>query len=684
MRSFIFLLLITFLFGINSFANASITTISVIEKDGVSSSDYPLTFGHIFKQGDAPSNVYVKIGETSIPTQCDIKSTYSDGSIRFAVLSILIPTITANGSVTLSLESGGTNANTDPMTKAEIQATNIDAQIVLTGLSDSGYSGNLTADLSTAITDTSSLTYWLSGDVVTEVIVQQRLNDSLNAVWEVRLYPGTGYKRISHVIENIEANKRGNIDYAVSISQGTPTLSSVYSKTTFQHNHSSRWRKVYWVGAEPPEVEIHYNLPYLISTGMIPSYDTSLVVPGSTIAGTYSAWNSSSRDIMGNGLANYYFPTTGGRQEIGFFPTWTARYLLSMDNRMKEIMLGQGELMSGCPIHYREFNPAKSFYGKFISINDRPKVRTDVTYANDSGYDPLGAAIGTQDTQWSVDGAHQGSFNFVPYIVTGEYFYLQEMQYWAAWDLSMMHWDESWGRNLSNGYLWDQVRGAGWMLRNVSHAAIMSLDGSDEKDYFTDKINKNIPYFAAKTASRPLRHLSLNDGDPDGLTGAIQATSGWMEDFVLIVLNEMDRIGYDTESIVSEFSKFVIGRFTDPDFNPYLGAEYRFPTVVSGPSTVTTWAQAKSLYTVSNKTSFPEVSTTDGYGYIALAALSGVTDRPNGLTAYNWLKENINSTVTMDSDPTWAIVPYVSVSAHSGRLPSGSAKTASGNGKFVQ
>lgn len=654
-----------------SCACASITDITVYEKDGVTTNNYPLTFGHLFRQGDAPSHVSVKIGGSSVPTQCDIKSTYSDGSIRFAVLSLLIPTIPANGTVVLSLEAGGTNANTATLTKSEIQATNIDAQISLTNLSGSGYSGNLTADLSSAINDTANIQYWLSGDITTEVIVQQRLNNSLNAVWEVRIYPGTNYKRISHSIENIEANYRGNVDYGIGIFQGMPTLTSVYTKASFQHNQSSRWRKVFWVGDEPPEVEIHYNLPYLISTGMIPNYDTSLTVPETTISSAYSQWNSSDTDIGGNGLAYYYFPNTGGRQEIGFFPTWTARYLLSMDNRMREITLKQADLMSTCPIHYREFNPAKTFYKKFINIDDRPQVRTDDVYANDSGYDPLGAAIGTLATNWTVDMSHQGSFNFVPYIVTGEYYYLQEMQYWAAWDLSKIHYDSSWGRDYSTGILKDQIRGTAWGFRNVAHAALLSLDGSMEKLYFTNKVNNNIAFWATKVASRPLRHASMSEGDVAGgvNTSLVEdVTSGWMEDFFLLSLNEADRFGFDTESVVTEYSKFVIGRFySGSGFNPYLGDAYRFPTQIkSDLSTVATWEQARSLYITPDATSWATVGYTYSYRHIALAALAGVTGRPNGLAAYTWLKNNINCSVTMDDDPTWGLLPTVS-SPGSGR-----------------
>lgn len=646
-----------------SYAYAAITTVTVYEKDGVTTNNYPLTFGHVFKKGDAPSNVSVRIAGASVATQCNIKSTYDDGSIRLAILSLLVPTVPANGSVILSLESGGTNYNATPFTKSQLQATGLDAQILLTGLSGSGYSGDLTADLSDSINDTSTMNYWLSGDVVSDMIFEQQLNNSLKALWEVRVYPGTSFIRLSHTIENIEANYRGNVSYATEIKQGTSGTSSVYTKNSTQHNLMSRWRKVLWVGAEPPETELHYNIAYLISTGIVPNYDTNLDVPEDVLAERYASFLSTNHDILsGNGVLLKLMPNVGGREDLGFLPAWTVRYLLSMDNRMKEIMLNAAEMAGHFQIHYREFDPAKTFYKKFINIDDRPTVRTRVGDENSASYDPLGAALGTQSTDLTPDVNHQPSLALIPYVITGDYFYLQELQYWAAWNMSSNHYDSSWGRNYSNGHLSFEIRGTAWGLRTLAHAAVFSLDGSPEKAYFQDKLSKNISWiYATKSLVHPLRNLSHSDGSPAEVTADVtKVTSGWMEDYVLIALNGVKWLGFDVDSIINEHSKFIIGRFSNPDFNKYLGAAYRFPTEVTGGTTVQTWAQAKSLYIDNDKTSWPTLDNPYNYRYIALAALSTVIDQPGGLVAYTWLKNNLNCSTPLTTDPTWAFAPRTS------------------------
>ena len=146
-------------------------------------------------------------------------------------------------------------------------------------------------------------------------------------------------------------------------------------KTSFTHTYCARWRKIFWLGQEPPAIEIRYNLPYMISTGLLPKYDTSLVVPESTIASKYASWLNSSHDIMGNGIIYRTWADVAGRRTSACIPTWTARYLLTMDNRMKEISLNCGDLSGSVPIHFRESDSARTAsYRHIITIDDRPTI----------------------------------------------------------------------------------------------------------------------------------------------------------------------------------------------------------------------------------------------------------------------------------------------------------------------
>jgi len=617
------------------FAVAHITYVVVRGKAGQTTNNYPLTIGQWFRQGDVP------VGETvsfhlqngqSLPTQFEPRRYYADGSCKHAVLSSIIPQINANTDTVLDLVCGGINLAGAGMSKDEILATDVECAISLVNLSSSGYIGSRTAGLrNTVIANTigtnpnpnSSLDYWLSGSVMTEIIAREDIasdsgHSQLNAYWEVRYYPGSAFgPRISVGIENVEGNYRGNVNYGVSVSLGksAPVAQLWDDGSTVKYvNHifQSRWRKVWWMGQQPPEVEIRYDTNYLISSGLVMNYDTSLEVPETAISNLQSLWSGRDSDIFGedyaagsfqSGIVLKYFPTTGMRDELCILPRWAVMCLFSWDNRLREIVLGQAELAANAPVHWRETDPEKSFFGRVISIDDRPSVMTRADTDVSTG---LPADAGVQDHQnWSIDRAHQGSFAFIPYLVTGERFYLDEMYYWAGYDLSMAATDPSWGRDYSQGLLRDQVRGEAWALRQIADAAAIAPDGEPEKDYFEEKISNNIQAWLSEEGRYPLGYWGMDTyATLDGMdTSKVKyITSPWMEDFMLLSLVHAGELGYDTGAILSWFRKFNSSRFIDPDFNPYNGASYRFPAQLvdslcsSPPCYPESWAQARDCF----------------------------------------------------------------------------------------
>lgn len=677
---------------------ATITTLTIKEKDGVTTNNYPLTFGHVFKKGDVGPVVSVKIGENILPTQVDAKRHYEDGSMRFAVISVVIPVINANENLNISLVTEGGNQNAGEMLKDNILATDVQSLVELSDLSDSNYSNSRTANLRTSIESEMNLKYWLKGSVATEIITTQEilddsLNPQLNAKWEVRFYPGTSFgPRISNTIENVNSQYRGNVDYAVNIKYGNSNPIDVYTKNTFQHNINSRWRKVIWLGAEPPEVELKYDLPYMISTGAIMSYDTSLVVPENVISSAYSGWQVTDHDIMGKGNIQTYFPTTGGRQDIGVLPTWTARYLISMDNRMREIMLGNAEMAASTPVHHKEMDIAKSFYGHPISIDDRPTVWLgNNDYSWTAINDRLPVEVGSKDTIWTIDRAHQGSFAFIPYLITGDFFYLEEMYYWASFNLGASNFNSEYGRDYAYGLIRDQVRGEAWAIRNIADAAAFAIDDDIEKTYLEEKVNNNLEAWIQEyinSESSPLHiwgGISCRPSDggrgEENIVGCTASPTGkgsgiyedvlpmrylsspWMDDYVLTILSHLEDLRYNSTTIKQWLGKFVVDRFTHPEFNPYEGAPYRLAyeytltyDAMSPSYYVQDWAHVYNSI-ISKTTSFPTDDYPTSYRYIAMAAASQATEIQNGQQAYLWLKSNVEQQNELNDDPTWAFVP---------------------------
>lgn len=663
----------------------TITTLVVREKAGISTVNYPLTFGHVFKKGDVSSAVSVKVGNTILPTQCDIRRHYDDGSIKHAVISVVLPEVEASQDLTLELVAGGQNAGTGEMTKEQILATDIESRIELTDLSGSEYSGDLTASLRKAISDSGTLRYWLNGSVCTEILVDQRLNNSLNATWEMRFYPGTKFGiRISNSIENVSVSYRGNISYDVNIYLGSANPALIYTKEGFNHTHNSRWRKIFWLGPEPPEVEIRYKLPCLISAGLIMNYDTNLVVAESEISKEYSNWQNADADLGGNGFITKYFPQTGGRREIGIQPKWTVMYLLSMDNRMREIMLGNAYMAGHCPVHYREDDPAKSFYGHPVSIDDRKDI--DIA-ANQYMPSPIGSI---NNNGWTIDRAHQGSFVYVPYLITGEYWYLQELYYWASYDLAYDNYgrdgkgnsqDFSQGHDGSFGLIYGQMRGVAWALRTIANAAAIAEDGSIEQEYFSKKLNNNIEWFyKANTENSHGLHAFRNSREhADGANPWKTTIAPWQHDFIVIVLTNIIRSGPSNSAKLIELRDrlgyFTVGRFTNhPAFNKWDGAGYWWPLRrKSDDNTGDYFANGSwqdywdSILECDQEighqglpySDFSRYDYPDSYAFIARAALSNLRHLNKGKEAWDFLNESL-SIPQLSNNPTWAIVPTTS------------------------
>src|SRR5690606_38118052 len=78
---------------------------------------------------------------------------------------------------------------------------------------------------------------------------------------------------------------------------------------------------------------------------------------------------------------------------------------------------------------------------------------------------------------WVPDNAHQPQPFFIPYLLTGEHFYQEQMQFWAGFSLLDnafgLYGNYCYSRNVTPDYLGiaGQVRGTAWALRMAAEAA---------------------------------------------------------------------------------------------------------------------------------------------------------------------------------------------------------------------
>ena len=107
-------------------------TMTVTDASGSGETNYPLQFGRPFLDGAIPHAPQVLINGVPATSQADVKNHYPDGSVEYAVMSVVVPSIPANGSVTLTFRDTTTNNNT-PLTSAQMLGSNynFDAQFSL-------------------------------------------------------------------------------------------------------------------------------------------------------------------------------------------------------------------------------------------------------------------------------------------------------------------------------------------------------------------------------------------------------------------------------------------------------------------------------------------------------------------------------------------------------------------------
>jgi hypothetical protein len=206
---------------------------------------------------------------------------------------------------------------------------------------------------------------------------------------------------------------------------------------------------------------------------------------------------------MGTGEALPYMPTTGGRGDIGLLPSWAAMYVLSADARAKRVMLGTGDLAGSYSMHYRDKRTDRP-----VSLLDYPYMSVlpgqNHTYNPATGkYEafPRCAAENACTSANTDDRAHQPSLAYLPYLLTGDYYYLEELQFWAMYDV---FWSHPTYREFAKGLLKsDQLRAQAWALRTLAHAAWITPDSDSLKGHFLKLLDNNLEWYNANYTANP-------------------------------------------------------------------------------------------------------------------------------------------------------------------------------------
>jgi hypothetical protein len=367
---------------------------------------------------------------------------------------------------------------------------------------------------------------------------------------------------------------------------------------------------------------------------------------------------------MGTGSLTAYMPTTGGRPEIGPYPTWTVRYLLTMTPQSKAMVLANGDLAGSWPVHVRARKT-----GGLMTIDSRPNFWLNGRGRDKPAWKPPRHKGVAKPPRLTPDMAHQPSLAYVPYLVTGDFYYLEEAMFWANYCL-LNTWPTP--RRGDRGILSGQIRGNAWALRNLADAEWLAPDGHPGAKYLREKITNNLadrvrrmygPPEYSKTGAWGIRTTKnariQNPDNPDWMV-----TAPWETDYLIWSLHHLAELGHAAAAKPRDFLlRLRVGTMTHaPDFNPMLCSPYRFVVGRRGADgKVTFYEDWKTLGRENARLSKPGLQDYGcSYSYSARAAvICGVdADFPNAAKALTWLDKNLKDRQrVLARNPIWAIVP---------------------------
>lgn len=492
-----------------------------------------------------------------------------------------------------------------------------------------------------------SLHTWLSGPIASEFMLAAPLalesgapHARLMARMNVRAYQAPQQVRTNVVVEDLGAFDAAPHDwqYNVEIDQDGK---EVFHQDNVAQYHHGRWHKVIWSGARV-QAGVQYETRYFLNSRAVPHYDSTFAVSSRLIEEELKRLDRSDAGLMGNALVGLYFPTTGARADIGPLPDWTALYLMSMDSRARAVMIANADASGSAPIHYRDRRT-----GLPVRLDDHPQI----TLSADDRPDTV-PHTSYDWTPWTVDAAHQPSLVYVPYLVTGDEYYLEEIQFWANWNMLEL---PPFARQAAAGILVDQIqeRGQAWGLRAVADAAYITPDTDPLKAYFVAKLSNNINSVLQRYAQRS-NPLGL-----DVIVGRKDAFAPWQLGFQILTVSQIAAQGNSgAVTWLHWLGQLAVGLWTNEQ-NGYcrMNAPAYWLKLRPSPNAplFTTWSEL-SKANFPDETECPTMWRSRDYTQIARAAMAALSDYkiPGAHEVYNFLASHRSG---MLSDATWQITP---------------------------
>jgi hypothetical protein len=485
-----------------------------------SETNYPLQFGRAFAKGEIRRTPLVLL-DAAVATQAqvDVKTRHEDGSVRFAVVSVVLPVLSTTERVLSFADAEATAASAEPVermladydfeatirladrTGAVLAGSPTSARAILTPLNDAALAAETVAG-------GSGPRYWTQGPVCTTVLLHDHrtkahdvgtnATKAIRPMFIVQFWPGIKRYHVRHVLEIADVTKlKEETGLEVQFSTGRSAPRTNLSQTAVNLYIGSFASRAYWNGTEVPRANVDHSLAYLSKTQVVPNFDRSVTINATSLASYQARLSGMSRVLGAAGDWTKVMAATGGRSDLGLFPKWDVLALYTGAAHMHEYAESHAEFAGWWNMHFREGSAAKTLagsdgMGRILSkmAGGRP---THSWFAVTPSPQDAFTVDGPQSNRegWGADDAHTPGLYFLQYITTGSYFWYEKLIQLGAYSLFFVNPGAAFnsignGRNstdmILNGV---QLRSYGWQMRNRARAWWAASDPSPERALFS-------------------------------------------------------------------------------------------------------------------------------------------------------------------------------------------------------
>lgn len=269
----------------------------------------------------------------------------------------------------------------------------------------------------------------------------------------------------------------------------------IVTKSVPYHSLQMRWR---WYSSERP---VRKTVIALTDAGLLPLYDASKIMGGDTPPTPVYPYNGPMD------LANLVndMNAGGNHPEIGVITDTQADYICN--GRNWATVRDQAEASGTYPYHHRDENtgaPLHMFNYPHASVNNAASP-TEPYLPKDWALNPSNP---DRVTVLNADDPHMPSLAYVPFLFTGDPYYLEEQQFVVNFQILQLPWNT---RGTYNVY--SAIRANAWSSRSCAQALVSTPDSVPNwllpKSYFQRQLDGCRDWMLETYIDSPLAAVSV-------------------------------------------------------------------------------------------------------------------------------------------------------------------------------